>query len=376
MNQSTSWQPLYWQKRAGVVELCVSGIVAVVAAPELGDSDIASNNSFNSPENKSETLLEQGDVDYTLWTRSLLKPFQLASHFRILRESYPSLKPQHFALMTSSHSCEDVHLGLLDEIMEIGRVLPDGLRCPPALPGDPCAREFFRAEGKTPSSLYHNCSGKHFSYLMSLQAQGLPYNDYIEFENVEHKRLEKLLSELLHRPPESFKKTTDGCQLPNYALSVKEIALLYQRLAQLAGKLVSAEPELDRIPFPEADPRFVAGAQELGFIGTLMCRFPQILGGTNRLDTRIMSGEFTAGSALRFLAKDGADGLLAISVLPTKRYKSGLGIVIKLVSGYDIRNMETIASAIFARLELPTVPLETGSQYNLRTDHLQTNFTF
>ena len=52
----------------------------------------------------------------------------------------------------------------------------------------------------------------------------MPNDDYIAFDNPEHKRLERLLSELLHRPPETFARTTDGCQLPNYALSIKEIA--------------------------------------------------------------------------------------------------------------------------------------------------------
>ncbi len=373
-NQETPWQPLYSQARAGVTELCVSGIIAVVTVDDnIAESEAAGDASLFAGQ---KLLLEAGDVDYQLWTRSLLKPFQLASHFRILRQSHPALKPQHFALMSSSHNCEDVHLGLLAEIMEIGHVGPESLLCPPALPGDPCAREFFRFEGRTPSSLYHNCSGKHFSYLMSLQAQGLPNDDYIAFDNPEHKRLERLLSELLHRPPETFARTTDGCQLPNYALSIKEIATLYQRLAQFAGRLLADGKELDQIAFPQSEPRYVAGPEELGFIGTLMCRFPQILGGSNRLDTRLMSGEFTAGSALRFLAKDGADGLLAISVLPTEKYKDGLGIVIKLASGYDIRNMETIASEIFAKLDLPAVPLETGSQYNLRTDHLKTTFSF
>jgi L-asparaginase II len=318
-------------------------------------------------------LLQRGDVDYPLWTRSLLKPIQLASHFQILKESYPRLRPEHFALMSSSHNCEESHMRLLLEIMEIGRVNPSQLRCPPAMPSDACTREHYKQEGKEPSSLYHNCSGKHFSYLMSLQAQGKSVDNYTDFDNIEHTRVEKLLAELVNRPPDSFAKTTDGCQLPNHALSIREMATVYQKLAKAAGDLIADQPE--QLIAAGSDDCPSETANGLGYIGSLMRRFPHILGGNDRLDTKIMSDGFTGGGAVKYLAKDGAEGLLALSVLPTEVYKSGLGIVIKLSSGYDIRHMETLASEILHRLGLMAT-VEKPQPAKLRTDHLKTEFIF
>lgn len=348
-SQVPPWQLLYSLERAGLNEVSVSGIIAATAG--FDDED--------------KLFLESGDADYVLWTRSLLKPFQLASHLQILQDSYPSLRPEHYALMSSSHNCEALHLQLLHEIMEIGQVTEDQLLCPSAWPGDVCTREKFKLAGQRPQALYHNCSGKHFSYLMSLQAQGKPLNEYTEFNNVEHIRLEQLLSRILRRSESSFLKTTDGCQMPNHAMSVREMATLYRRLAFASGTPDASASADDRM---------------LGIVGNLMHTYPDILGGNNRLDTKIMHGDRTAGSAVKFIAKDGADGLLAIGVLPTERFKNGLGMVIKLSSGYDIRHMEAIATQILRAIgiqhPMQEELMQNGVSKEIRTDHLKTNFAF
>ena len=368
-SEISPWQPLYSIERDGVNELSVSGIIAATAG---FDDD--------------KLFLETGDADYVLWTRSVLKPFQLASHLQILQESYPSLKPEHYALMSSSHNCEALHLQLLQEIMEIGRVSADQLLCPPAWPGDICTREDFKAAGQQPQSLYHNCSGKHFSYLMSLQAQGKRPDEYTDFDNVEHKRLEKLLSRILGRSEDSFRKTTDGCQMPNHAMSVREMATLYRRLAFASGNCADAakrngttSPASNGI----ASGGITGGGEDdraLGTVGNLMHQYPDVLGGKNRLDSKIMLGSGTASGGTKFIAKDGADGLLAIGVLPTEQYKNGLGMVIKLSSGYDIRNMEAIASQILKTIGI-SHPMQDDATLNadserVRTDHIKTDFAF
>jgi L-asparaginase II len=394
-SQAAPWQPLFSCERDGITELSVSGIIAATAGLHSSDVHVVQDGEAASGTNGKSALhrsdvskekellfVEAGDVDYVLWTRSLLKPFQLASHLEILQQTYPALKPEHYALMSSSHSCEALHLELLREIMAIGRVSPEQLLCPPAWPADVYTREKFRAAGDMPRTLYHNCSGKHFSYLMSLQAQGLKLAEYIEFDNCEHKRLEQLLSRMLGRSHASFPKTTDGCQLPNHAMSVREIAELYRKLAfaslndtvSLTSSLTSSQALSEALS--EAGP----DARALATVGNLMHRYPDILGGSNRLDSKIMHGQFTTASGTRFIAKDGADGLLAIGVLPTERFENGLGIVIKLSSGYDIRHMQLLASHILSALGFGNLDDDLSvsgiSGDRLRKDHLQTHYDF
>jgi len=65
-----------------------------------------------------------------------------------------------------------------------------------------------------------------------------------------------------------------------------------------------------------------------------------------------MQGELTEAEGLTILAKQGADGLLAIAISPTPQYSDGLGLVIKLASGTDMHHMETIVKHLFYQLGL------------------------
>jgi L-asparaginase II len=393
------WQPLYMVERSGQPEVVVFGIVAVVTADggrlpsEQSDVDaptasadaggqeestaasnatrqeFAAASDQDSPNalrqhSSGQLLIERGDSSYKLWTRSLLKPWQLSSHFRILRESYPSLTPQQFALMTSSHSAEKIHLDLLDQIMCIGKISADKLKCPPTLPMSNEMKEEIKKQGKGPSSLYHNCSGKHCSYLLSLQAQGLPLDDYISLENPEHKRVDRALAESLGVSENSFERTTDGCQLPNQNLSLQQMATLYKQIAQCAANT-------DTRALPSLNGR--DAKNDIGYIGGLMRLYPEVIGGQGRLDTRIMAGTFAADKKRRFVAKGGADGLLAIGVLPDESDKSAAGIIIKLAAGHDNKHMETITAEILRRLGIAVAQPDLFTTRE-RTDHLKTTF--
>ncbi|MFX6857585.1 asparaginase, partial [Acinetobacter baumannii] len=93
-------------ERSEQPEVTVYGIISVVGA--------------NSSTGKVDEILAYGDVNHFLWSRSLLKPWQLLSHYEIIKENFPKLKPKHLALMMASHSCEQIHLDLLADIIAIG----------------------------------------------------------------------------------------------------------------------------------------------------------------------------------------------------------------------------------------------------------------
>ncbi len=112
---SFSWAQLYSIERSGKTEVTVAGVISVV-------------------DGNANTLLEVGDADYSLWTRSCLKAWQLLAHLPVLRVNYPQLQPKHFALMMSSHSAEEIHLKTLDEISDIGKVSQEKLQCPATYP--------------------------------------------------------------------------------------------------------------------------------------------------------------------------------------------------------------------------------------------------
>lgn len=338
------WQPLYTIERSGITEVEVFGIVSVVEGTSSGEI---------------KDLLSYGDVNYLLWSRSLLKPWQLLSHFQEVVDHYPQLEESHLTLMMSSHSSEAAHLKLLKEIKSVGNLTDDMLSCPATYPLSNEMRIALKTEGKPPSSLYHNCSGKHFGYLLALQALGQSKENYTDPHRDHFQPLKELLSDLTTRPISDFDyATTDGCQLPNYALTPREMASAYLKLA--CGF---------RSP--------IARAQKLTELGELMRAHPQVVGGVERFDSRLMSGLFANIEEVPIVAKEGADGLLGIGVAPTKRYPNGMGILVKLSSGNDTRHMQALVKELFKQLDLLKHKRDKAHVGPpVRKDHIKSNFNF
>lgn len=343
-SSAAPWQPLYTIERSGITEVEVHGIISVVEGTAGGDI---------------RTLLSYGDVNYMLWSRSLLKPWQLLSHFKEVVDNYSQLNESHLTLMMSSHSAEAVHLKLLGEIMKIGNVSDHLLRCPATYPLANEMRIALKSEGKPPSSLYHNCSGKHFGYLLALKATGHELESYAEPGGEHFQPLKELLADLTCRPIEDFDfATTDGCQLPNYCLSPREMASAYLRLA---------------CGYKSSNQRAV----QLTELGELMRAHPQVIGGVERFDSRLMSGLFANVEEVPLVAKEGADGLLGIGIAPNKKYPHGLGILVKLSSGNDTRHMQALVKELFKQLDLLKHKRDKAHVGPpVRKDHIKSNFNF
>lgn len=314
----TPWQPLYTIERSGITEVSVYGIVSVVEGTASRDV---------------RQLLEFGDVNYMLWSRSLLKPWQLLSHFQELIDHYPALTDEHLTLMLSSHSAEAPHLKLLNEILAIGAVSDHFLKCPATFPLSNEMRIALKEQGEIPRSTYHNCSGKHSGYLLSMKTEGLDLDDYLNPEGAQFVVLKELLCNLTGRSVQTFGATTDGCQLPNYGLTPYEMAKFYQGLA---------------CGIETSDKR----TAQLKTLADLMRDHPFIVGGSDRFDSRLMNGKYTNLDEVPLVAKEGADGLLGIGIGRCRRFENGLGILIKLSSGNDTKHMETIVQEVLRQLGL------------------------
>ncbi len=344
-NSSASpWQPLYTIERSGITEVQVYGMISVVEGTLGGEP---------------KQLLCYGDVNYLLWSRSLLKPWQLLSHFQEVVDNYSQLNESHLTLMMSSHSSEAAHLKLLDEIMTMGDVSDHLLRCPATYPLANEMRIALKMEGKPPSSIYHNCSGKHFGYLLALKATGHDMESYANPDGEHFQPLKELLADLTHRPISDFDyATTDGCQLPNFAMTPREMAVAYLQLA------CGAKSPNKRV-------------SQLNELGELMRAHPQVIGGVERFDSRLMAGLFANVDEVPLVAKEGADGLLGIGVAPNTKYPHGLGILIKLSSGNETRHMQALVKELFRQLGLLKNKRDKAHVGPpVRKDHIKSSFNF
>ena len=107
----------------------------------------------------------------------------------------------------------------------------------------------------------------------------------------------------------------DGDGLPTVAMTVNDLAHCYAQLAV-----------------------------EKNWIWEAMVKYPDLVGGYNRLDTTIMK----SGKG-RVIAKEGADGLLGMAI-EHKDYPEGLGIVIKIAHGWNPQATWYVARGILGVL--------------------------
>lgn len=272
--------PLFSLAREGHEEICVFGELAFLGP---GGAVASSEGRSRFP------------------ARSLLKPFQ----FLATGGAASGRVPPERAFALGSISGNAAQLGEI-EADAASNALATHLDLPPALPLDAEARARWLANGAGPAQRCHPCYSKHLAILAACRAHGWPLEHYTSRAHPFHARLLEVLVPLLGRPASELEFVTDGCRLPTPLLEAAELGRLYLALA--------AAPE----------------GSELGAVRTAMLQHPERIGGPERFDTRLMRA-----NAGQLVAKEGADGLLAIGVVPNARQPEGAALVIKLAGGHQ-----------------------------------------
>ncbi|MFG1841044.1 asparaginase [Micromonospora sp. NPDC049175] len=246
-----------------------------------------------------------GDVTSPVFPRSASKPMQAIG---MLRAGLTFTDPADLALVSASHAGEDFHLARVGALLERAGLDAEALHCPPDLPAGAAAREAVLRAGGGPSRVQMNCSGKHSGMLLTCEAAGWPRDGYWRPEHPLQQRVRAAIEEFTGEQAAAV--GVDGCGAPVLAVSLTGLAGAYLRL-------VGAEPG--------SAPRAVADA---------MRGYPEIVGGTQADDTRLMRG------VPGLLAKIGAEGVIAVA-LP------GVGAVaLKIDDGADRARMPVLVSAL------------------------------
>jgi len=148
-------------------------------------------------------------------------------------------------------------------------------------------------------------------------------------ENPVQQAILETISQFSDVPKDKIKIGIDGCVAPNFALPVSAMATAYTRLI-FPPKNFDAETR-------EACQRIVSA----------MISHPEMIGGTERLDTIIMQ-------SLRgkIISKIGAEGVYSAGVLPSPKWKKGLGIAFKIEDGDDKRARAAVAIELLRQLEI------------------------
>jgi len=245
-----------------------------------------------------------GPIEEPVFPRSSAKPFQAVA----MLEAGADLVDADLALASASHSGEPQHTERALAMLHRAALTEDDLRCPEDYPLDEATRLTLLREGGTRRRIYMNCSGKHTGMLLACTAAGWTRSDYPDPEHPLQRAARAVVEDL---SGETVAATgVDGCGAPVFGLSLVGLARAFGRVA--AGPAGSSA----------------------GRVAAAMRAFPQMVAGTGREDTRLMTRH------PELLVKGGAEGV------HTAALPDGRAVAVKVSDGAERARMPVLMTAL------------------------------
>ena len=286
--RDVEWEPLVDFRRMDISENTIHGAIAWAHGNEI-------IHSFG------------GNV--LVYGRSMMKPFTMKIFSEALAKA--GLSSEQMAISCSSHNGDTEHVATAQSLLsesEWGLV-----QCPLDVPLIQFGRQVRR-----PRRWFHTCSGEHAAMLKGMRLMGISRAGYTLPSSGWFPLYLDVLRRMMGKPDwEPLRVAKDGCGLPTVSNTVDELAVM------MAG---------------------LASEKDDDWIWDAMTKNPDLVGGFNRLDSTCLK----AGEG-KILAKEGADGLLGLSV-DHPDWPDGLGIVIKIAHGWNSQATWYVARAVLGVL--------------------------
>ncbi|MEU6281673.1 asparaginase [Streptomyces sp. NPDC047028] len=245
-----------------------------------------------------------GDIEAAFYPRSALKPVQAVA---MVRAGLP-LDGELLSLAAASHSGEERHLAGTRRILELAGLTEDDLRNVPDLPYDPAVRDTWVREGRAPSRLAQNCSGKHAAMLWTAKLNGWSLDDYLDPAHPLQQAIAEITEDLTGQ--RIARVTVDGCGAPLFSVSL-------HGLARAAARINTAAPGT-----PEAR------------VADAMREHAEMASGSRRDVAALMR------AVPGLLAKDGFEGV-QVAALP-----DGRAVAVKIADGANRARIPVAAAAL------------------------------
>ncbi|KMS88335.1 MULTISPECIES: asparaginase [Streptomyces] len=251
-----------------------------------------------------QVRFQLGDIEAAFYPRSAIKPVQAVA---MLRAGLP-LDGELLSLAAASHSGEERHLAGTRRILELAGLAEDDLRNVPDMPFDPVVRDAWVREGRLPSRLAQNCSGKHAAMLWTAKLNGWSLDDYLAPEHPLQQAVAATVEELTGQ--RVARVTVDGCGAPLFSISL-------HGLARALARITSAAPGT-----PEAR------------VADAMREHAEMASGSGRDVAALMR------AVPGLLAKDGFEGV-QVAALP-----DGRAVAVKIADGANRARIPVAAAAL------------------------------
>ncbi|MGC0333788.1 L-asparaginase II [Streptomyces sp. SAI-170] len=245
-----------------------------------------------------------GDIEAAFYPRSALKPVQAVA---MVRAGLP-LEGELLSLAAASHSGEERHIAGALRILDMAGLSEGDLRNTPDMPFGSEVRDSWIRDGRGPSRLAQNCSGKHAAMLYTCRLNGWSLEDYLDPGHPLQKAVAEIVEDLTGQ--RIARVTVDGCGAPLFSVSL-------HGLARAAARIVTAAPGT-----PEAR------------VADAMRSHAEMASGAGRDVAALMA------AVPGLLAKDGFEGV-QVAALP-----DGRAVAVKIADGANRARIPVAAAAL------------------------------
>jgi L-asparaginase II len=270
-------------------------------------NEVESKHAFTYVVSTPEGKVSPGSstIDKMVFPRSAIKLFQVLPFITSGAFAASNSSDKEISIACGSHNAEEAHVSCVNGWLETNKLTPKSLACGSGLPRLNEDIKFVY-ENKIPlSPAYNNCSGKHTAMLLTCKHLGWDLSSYHLASHPLQKQILQIIESFCGHKLDENRVGIDGCALPNYMMSLKDLSVAAAKFAFCAEKNTN---EIDK-----------ACNQVL----TAIHKYPYMIAGRERLCTDIAT--VTEG---RIIAKVGAEGVYMAIV----RDKN-LGITLKVEDG-------------------------------------------
>lgn len=263
-------------------------------------------------------VFAMGDVTRPVFPRSAVKAFQALPLIETGAADKYRLTDAEIALACASHSGEPRHAALAAQMLAKAGRDENCLECGAHWPSNVEFSRMLAAEGKTPTPLHNNCSGKHAGFVCLACGNDDDPKGYIHADHPVQQRVRRSLEDMTGETFSDALTGIDGCSIPTYAISLHAMARGFARFG--TGEKLDA-----------------TRAQAAARIRKAVAANPDMVAGVGRVDTLMMTA-----LRERLFTKTGAEGVYC-GALP----EIGLGFALKCDDGAG-RAAEVAMAAIVA----------------------------
>jgi len=279
-----------------------------------------------------------GGVEQPIFPRSAIKPLQALPLLQTGAADRYAFGARELALACGSHAGTPEHTAAVATMLAMAGLDASALGCGTQEPLDAAAARDLVRNGRTPTPLNHNCSGKHAGMLATALHMAEPIDSYWLPDHPVQLRIQATLEDMTGQRLGAEMRGIDGCSVPNWAVPLTRLARAFARF--VSGEGVSGERA-------DACRRLAQSCWDE----------PRLVAGHGRLDTRAL-----ASLPGKVLIKSGAEGVHC-GGFP----ELGLGFALKIDDGSK-RAADLVAANLVSELypEAAHVLLPQASLTNFR----------